>query len=77
MGEFQSWQEYDIFAHFVKYKARHVFDERSKRFLEVVAKTSGKRKRTLPQHSQLWRAQIGHDWRPNKFLPSCKWILVA
>ena len=61
--EFQSWAEYAIFAEFVKCKARYVLDERSKRFLEVVLKTSGKRNRTLPQRSKLWRAQIGHGWR--------------
>jgi hypothetical protein len=63
MGEFQSWEEYNLFAHFIKFKARHVLDERSKRFLQVVVETSGKRRRTLPQQTELWRAQIGHDWR--------------
>jgi hypothetical protein len=63
MAEFQSWEEYDIFAHFIKYKARHVLDERSKRFLQVVLETSKERIKVLPPQSQLWRAQLGHDWR--------------
>jgi hypothetical protein len=63
MAEFQSCNEYRIFADFVKHKARYVLDERSKRFLQVVLDTSEKRKMLLPQRSQLWRAQLTHDLR--------------
>ena len=63
MAEFQSWNEYHIFADFVKHKARYVLDERSKRFLQVVLETSEKRKMLLPGKSTLWRAQLAHDLR--------------
>ena len=62
MGEFQSWNEYGIFADFVKRKSRYVLDERSKEFLRVVQETSEKRQTNLPDGSLLWRAQLGHDW---------------
>jgi RES domain-containing protein len=62
MGEFQSWNEYGVFADFVKRKARYVLDERSKQFLRVVQETSTTRQTHLPVGSPLWRAQLGHDW---------------
>lgn len=62
MGEFQSWNEYGIFADFVKRKARYVLDERSRQFLRVVQETSTKRQTTLPEGSLLGRAQVGRDW---------------
>src|ERR1017187_430077 len=62
MGEFQSWNEYGIFADFVKRMSRYVLDERSKEFLRVVQATSAKRQTNLPEGSLLWRAPLGHDW---------------
>lgn len=63
MGEFASWAEYDIFAEFITRKARYVRDERSESFLRALQETSKQRERPLQATTDLWRAQVGHEWQ--------------
>ena len=62
MAEFESWESYFKFAHSVRRKARHVFEDHVDKFLEKVIATSEKRKRELPIGRFLWRAQQGDHW---------------
>jgi RES domain len=63
MAEFESWNQYSKFAHYVMRKARHVLDEKNQAFVQTVVETSLKRKSIVKKGALLWRAQIGHDWR--------------
>jgi hypothetical protein len=50
------------FAHSVKAEIRFVRTSRQEKFLPYVIATSPPRIAKLPQGSELWRAQLGHDW---------------
>lgn len=63
MSEFESWRQYWDFSHFVMRKARHIFDAKNQRFLDVVVETSAKRKNVIKKGEVLWTAQLGNDWR--------------
>jgi len=63
MAEFDSWDEYSGFSHFVMRQARHILDAKNRRFLDTVLETCQKRRRVVENGATLWRAQIGNDWR--------------
>jgi RES domain len=50
------------FAHSVKAEMRFVRTSRQEKFLQYVIATSRPRIAKLTQGSELWRAQLGHDW---------------
>src|ERR1035438_3313020 len=64
MPAFESWHAYGTFANHVRRESRHIMDLTDNRFLKAVIKTSAKRERTIKKGELLWRAQLGHDWRP-------------
>jgi hypothetical protein len=64
--DFSSWRDYRIFAHLVTYKARHILDESSQRFLITVLQTALKRVTVGPKGVVLWRAQLASDWRTHR-----------
>jgi hypothetical protein len=63
MPEFESWNQYWEFSHFIMRKARHILDARQRRFLDVVIATGAKRKGTIEKGTVLWRAQFDNDLR--------------
>jgi len=63
MAEFESPYDHLTFADFVKYKARHILDANSQRFLKAVTESSEKRKATLGAGNILYRSQLANDWR--------------
>jgi len=64
MPVFESWSDFGTFADRVRRESRHILDSTGTRFLKAVIKTSAKRARTIKKGEVLWRAQLGHDWRP-------------
>ena len=64
MNEFKSWRSYRHFARQVRSQARFIRTSDEEEFLREVLRTSESRIRTLPADFQLWRAQLGHEWRP-------------
>ena len=64
MNEFKSWKSYWQFAHRVQSKARFFRTADDAEFLHEVLRTSESRNRELPDDFGLWRAQLGHGWRP-------------
>ena len=65
MNEFKSWNSYRYFANRVRREARFIRTSEDDDFLREVARTSKTRVRDLPAGFGLWRAQLGHDWRPH------------
>ena len=64
MNEFNSWNSYRNFAKRVRREARYIRTPEDDDFLREVIRTSKSRIRELPAGFGLWRAQLGHDWRP-------------
>ncbi len=62
MAEFKSYRSYIKFGWTVKKSNRYIHPPEVEEFLECVWETSEKRRRTVPQESYLWRAQLGNDW---------------
>lgn len=62
--KFKSWESYRFFSHEITKKSRYILSEEAKNFLEALLFTSEKRIRVLKKETVLWRAQLGHDWRP-------------
>ena len=65
MNEFQSWNSYRHFANRVRRETRFTRTSDDDDFLREVVRTSKTRIRELPEAFGLWRAQLGHDWRPH------------
>jgi len=66
MAEFESWEQYWEFSHFVMRKARHTLDAKNEMFLDTVVETSAKRKGVIEKGAVLWRAQLGHGWHTER-----------
>ena len=64
MNEFKSWQSYSEFKRTVRNENRYFRGQSTEQFLNTVLTTSESRKLDLPKKKYLWRAQLGHDWRP-------------
>lgn len=64
MIEFKSWRSYWNFARATKNKARYIHSEEVKDFLHTVLETSKDQEAPTKKGSVLWRAQLGHDFRP-------------
>ena len=64
MNEFKSWNSYRNFANRVRRKTRYIRTPEDDDFLREVLRTSQNRIQELPADTGLWRAQLGHDWRP-------------
>ncbi len=65
MNEFKSWNSYRNFANRVRRTNRYIRALEDDDFLREVLRTSASRIRDVPAGSGLWRAQLGHDWRPH------------
>ena len=65
MNKFKSWNSYRNFASRVRRKTHYIRTPEDDDFLREVLRTSKSRIRDLPAGSGLWRAQLGHDWRPH------------
>lgn len=64
MNEFRSWRSYRDFAYRVRRKSRYIRTPEDEDFLREVLRTSESRIMDLPEGTGLWRAQLGHVWRP-------------
>lgn len=64
MNNFKPWNSYRHFANRVRRKTRFIRTSEDDEFLREVVRTSKTRVRDLPAGFGLWRAQLGHDWRP-------------
>ena len=64
MNAFKSWNSYRHFANRVRHEARYIRTPEDADFLREVLRTSKARIHELPANTGLWRAQLGHDWRP-------------
>ncbi len=61
---FDSSSSYQMFSNEVTRGSRYILSVKSTNFLETLLATSEDRVRVLEKGSVLWRAQLGHDWRP-------------
>ena len=61
---FDSSSSYQMFSNEVTRGSRYILSVKSTNFLEALLATSEDRVRVLKKGSVLWRAQLGHDWRP-------------
>ena len=64
MTEFKSWNSYSAFAHRIRRESRFIRTSEDDDFFREVLRTSRTRTRKLPVGYGLWRAQLGHAWRP-------------
>ena len=64
MNEFKSWNSYRHFANRVRRKARFIRTSEDDNFLREVLRTAKSRIKEVPADFGLWRAQLGHGWRP-------------
>lgn len=64
MIEFKSWNSYSAFARRIRRESRFIRTPEDEDFLREVLRTSRTRIRKLPLGFGLWRAQLGHTWRP-------------
>jgi len=64
MREFPSYRSYWNFASSVSRHWRYVRSVEMSDFLESVLATSREKEELIPAGSVLFRAQVGHDWRP-------------
>ena len=64
MGEFRSWNSYRAFARRLQQEKRFIRDPEDEDFLREVLRTSKTRIREIESGFGLWRAQLGHAWRP-------------
>ncbi len=64
MNEFKSYRSYWKFAFSVRHNFRFVRTAEVNDFLCEIVRTSESRIENLPMRSLLWRAQLGHEWKP-------------
>ena len=64
MNEFKSWRSYKQFAWRVQHENRYFLTPEDDKFLQEIRRTSKSRIRKIPAEFPLWRAQLGHAWRP-------------
>jgi RES domain-containing protein len=64
MPEFVSWKSYMRFAASVARKWRYARTADQQAFLDAVLDSAPKRQEVVPSGAEIWRAQIGHVWRP-------------
>jgi hypothetical protein len=64
MSAFKSHWSYGAFAHAVQRRTRYVHDDEVEAFLGTLLVTSEGRTEKVGPTGILWRAQLGHDWRP-------------
>ena len=64
MNEFKSWNSYNEFANRIRRQTRFFRKSEDQNFLYQVLQTSKSRVTELPMSTRLWRAQLGHAWRP-------------
>ncbi len=64
MPEFVSWRSYMQFAASVARDWRYARTADQQAFLDAVLDSALKRQEVVPAGAELWRAQIGHEWRP-------------
>jgi RES domain-containing protein len=62
--QFKSWNSYQTFSDAIAKESRYIFSEETEAFLEALLHTREDRVRILEKGTILWRAQLGHDWRP-------------
>ncbi|MFH1982465.1 MAG: RES family NAD+ phosphorylase [Pseudomonadota bacterium] len=62
--QFVSWQDYWKFESIVRKENRYFRSPEINQFLDTVLSTCTSRIVDLPQDKYLWRAQLGHSWRP-------------
>ena len=61
---FKSWNSFSKFQNSVVRESRHILRKEATDFLNKIIVSGKERIRVLPKDTNLWRAQIGHDWRP-------------
>lgn len=66
MTVFKSVHSYREFSHSVIRTSRFIWTSNIKDFLDTVLETGRQRKEIIPNGSIFWRAQIGHDWKPEE-----------
>lgn len=64
MSEFRSYRSFWTFAWYVRRHRRYRLPAEHLEFLETVIATGQKRIETIPAGTNFYRAQAGHDWRP-------------
>ncbi len=62
--QFDSLDSYRMFSNEVTRESRYILSVKSTNFLEALLATSEDRVRVFKKGEVLWRAQLGHDWRP-------------
>lgn len=65
--EFRSYRSYREFAYAVSRQWRYALPPEHTEFLRTVLATSTDKVEVIPAKSVLFRAQVGHDWRPEDF----------
>ena len=65
MSKFKSWQSYSAFAYRTRHQTRFIRTPEDQSFLRQVLQTLKSRVKELPKNTLLWRAQLGHAWRPH------------
>ena len=71
MSKFKSWQSYSNFAYRIRRQTRFIRTPEDQSFLRQVLQTSKSRVEELPKNTGLWRAQLGHTWRPEPHDGQC------
>ena len=66
MSKFKSWNSYGEFANHIRRQTRFFRTPEDQSFLYQVLQTSKSRVTELPKNTGLWRAQLGHTWRPHR-----------
>lgn len=64
LSQFKSWNSYTKFAHRIQRRSRYVRSSEDEEFLREVVRTAKIRERVVRAGYSLWRAQLGHGWRP-------------
>lgn len=62
MEEFDPRRGFSEFSYFVKVRARHILDNRCKRFLSSVIESAERRATWAERGAILWRAQLAVEW---------------
>ena len=65
MSNFKSWNSYAKFAMHIRKQSRFIRNSENEEFLRETARTAKSRIEKIPMGFILWRAQLGHDWRPS------------
>lgn len=65
MSNFKSWNSYVKFSMYVRKQSRFIRNSENEEFLREIARTAKSRIEKIPMGFTLWRAQLGHDWRPS------------